>query len=198
MPTRTRDACATALENLSSTQAQKDAACRALTPALVAGRNCLSTKLSQLSPAIPLAVSSDIRSVAYQAHLRQVWDRMEDVVRWMARNPTIQTACAARRAEIAAEKGCNNADGCTSCYAASATQRSHCLVYRPANPSPSDAKHTEGKAFDVSRTRTIDPLTAALAGRNPPQNIQQFLNAPTNCNLSWGGAFNDDVHFYVP
>ncbi len=192
------DACATVLENLGSTQAQKDAACGTLTPALVAGRNCLSTKLSQLSPTIPLAVTSDIRSVAYQAHLRQVWDRMEDVVDWMAKNPTIQTACAARRAEIAAEKGCDNAGGCTSCYAESESQRSHCLKYRPANPSPSDAKHTEGKAFDVSQTRTIDPLQAVLEARTPPQKISQFLSAPTNCNLNWGGAFDDNVHFYVP
>lgn len=192
------DVCATVLENIGSTQAQKDAACGALTPALVAGRNCLSTKLSQLSPAIPLAVTSDIRSVAYQAHLRKVWDSMEDVVRWMRRNPTIQAACAARRAEIAAEKGCDNADGCTSCYAESASQRSHCLKYRPANPTPSDAKHTEGKAFDVSQTRTIDPLQDVLDARTPPQKIPQFLSAPANCNLSWGGAFGDDVHFYVP
>lgn len=192
------DACATVLENLSSTQAQKNAACGSLTPELVVGRACLKDKLSQLSPAIPLAVTSDIRSVAYQAHIRQVWDRMEDVVRWMRRNPTIQTACAARRAELAAEKGCDNAGGCTSCYAESASQRSHCLVARPANPSPSDAKHTQGKAFDVSQTRTIDPLQAILDARTPPQKIPQFLSAPTNCNLSWGGAFNDPVHFYVP
>jgi hypothetical protein len=34
--------------------------------------------------------------------------------------------------------------------------------------------------------------------RTPPQAITQFLNAPPNCNLNWGGAFDDDVHFYVP
>ena len=197
------DACATVLENISSIQAQKDAACGALTEALKTGMACLRDKLSRTNDLdtytpIPLKITSDIRSVAYQAHLRQVWDRMEEVVDWMARNPTIQTACAARRAEIAAEKGCNNAGRCTSCYAESATQRSHCLAYRPANPSPSDAKHTQGKAFDVSRTRTINPLRAVLDARTPPQKIPQLLNAPTNCNLNWGGSFNDLVHFYVP
>jgi len=192
------DACATVLENTSSTQAQKDAACGALTDNLKTGMACFRDKLSNLSPAIPMVVTSDIRSVAYQAHLRQVWDRMERVVKWMVDNPTIQTACAARRAEIAAEKGCNNAGECISCYAESASQRSHCLVHRPANPSLSDAKHTEGKAFDVSRTRTLDPLQVMPDARTPPQAITQFLNAPTNCNLNWGGAFDDDVHFYVP
>jgi hypothetical protein len=169
-----------------------------LTDKLKTGMACFRDKLSGLSPAIPLKITSDIRDIAYQAHLRQVWDRMEDVVRWMRRNPTIQAACAARRAEIAAEKGCDNAGVCTSCSAASAAQRSHCLAGRPANPSPNDAKHTQGNAFDVSQTSTIDPLQAVLGGRTPPQNIPQFLNAPTNCNLSWGGTFNDPVHFYVP
>jgi len=192
------DACAEVLENINSTQAQKDAACGALTDNLKTGMACFSNKLSGLTPAIPLNITSDIRDVAYQAHLRQVWDRMEDVVQWMTDNPTIQTACAARRAEFAAEKGCDNAGGCTSCYAESASQRSHCLAYRPANPSSSDAKHTEGKAFDVSRTRTVDPLQAVLDARTPPQKIPQFLSAPTNCNLSWGGTFDDDVHFYIP
>ncbi len=194
------EVCAQVLESINSTQAQKDAACGALTPALKTGMSCLRDKLTAMTPAIPMRVTSDIRSIAYQAHLRQVWDRMEDVVDWMVKNPTIQTACAARRAEIAAEKGCDNAGGCTSCYAESAAQRSHCLVVRPANPSPNDALHTQGNAFDVSQGGTINPLLAALAARDPPQNIQQFLNAPTNCNLNWGGSFDDPdpVHFHVP
>jgi hypothetical protein len=194
------------LENINSTQAQKDAACGALTPALLAGKACLMDKLSALSPAVPLKVTSDIRSVAYQAHLREVWDKMERVVDWMDKHLTIQSACAARRAEFAAEKGCDKAGPCKSepnevCYPESSTQRSHCIVGRPANPSPNDAQHTQGKAFDVGKTSTIDPLLAVLGGRTPPETISQFLNAPTNCNLSWGGTFIDNydpVHFYVP
>lgn len=195
------DACAQALENVSSTQAQKNAACGSLTPAMQAGKSCLEGKLSSMSPAISLAITADIRSIAYQAHLKEIWDKMQVLVRLMKEDPAMQTACAARRAEIAAEKGCDNAGVCTSCYPSTATRRSHCIAGMPASPNPNDAQHTQGKAFDVSRTRTINPLRAALGARNPPQAIQQFLDAPpTNCNLNWGGTFKDNydpVHFYA-
>lgn len=200
------DACAEVLENISSTQAQKDAACGALTPALQAGEACLAGKLFSMSPAIPLVITSDIRDVAYQAHFREIWDKMEELVRLMKNDPAMQTACATRRAEIAAEKGCDKAGPCKSkkdevCYAESATQRSHCLIGRPANPNPDDAQHTSGNAFDVSRTYTINPLQAALGALRPPETIPQFLDAPpTNCNLNWGGTFTDNydpIHFYV-
>lgn len=195
------DACAQALENISSTQAQKDAACGSLTPAMQAGKSCLEGKLSSMSPAISLAITADIRDIAYQAHFREIWDKMEKLVRLMKEDPAMQTACAVRRAEIAAEKGCNNAGPCTSCTSPIATQRNHCLKGRPAKPSPNDAQHIQGNAIDVSETRTMDPLLAALGARRPPQTIPQFLDAsPTNCNLNWGGTFKDNydpVHFYA-
>jgi hypothetical protein len=186
------EACATVLENISSTQAQKDAACGALTDKLKTGMACFRDKLSGMSPAIPLSITSDIRSVAYQAHFREIWDKMQALVA-LEDDPAKRAACSVRRAEIAGR--------CTSCYAASTTQRSHCLKARPANPSPNDAQHTQGKAFDVSEASTYSPLQTALDGLNPPQNIQQFLNAPTNCNLTWGGTFINNidlVHFYAP
>ncbi|MEK7207408.1 MAG: hypothetical protein AAB134_05955 [Pseudomonadota bacterium] len=191
------DACAEVLENINSTQAQKDAACGALSDKLKTGMACFRDKLSGLSPAVPLKITSDIRDIAYQAHLRDIWDKMEDLVDRMNKDPAMRTACAARRAEVAAEKGCDNADRCTSCYSESATRRSHCLKGRPANPSPNDAQHTQGNAFDVSETYTIDPLQDALDARNPPQDIQQYLDAPTDCKLNWGGNFDDydPVHF---
>ena len=197
------DGCAEVLENIHSTQSQKDAACGALTDKLKTGMACFSDKLSRTNDLvtgtpIPLKITSDIRSVAYQAHFREIWKKMELLVPLMARDPVMRTACAARRAEIAAEKGCDNADVCKSCYSESATQRSHCLKGMPAPPNPNDAQHTQGNAFDVSGTATISPLLAALGGRRPPETIPQFLDAPTNCNLIWGGAFktnNDPVHF---
>jgi hypothetical protein len=211
-PLPANDACAQALENLHTTQAQKDAACGTLTPALKAGEKCLADKLKfvnipDTATPIPLKVTSDIRDLAYQAHFREIWDKMEEVVDEMERDPDMQTACAARRAEIAAEKGCDKAGPCKSepnevCYPESSTQRSHCLAGRPARPNPNDAKHTQGNAFDVSRTSTINPLQAVLDARHPPQNIQQFLDGPpTNCKLNWGGTFSsnyDPVHFFVP
>ncbi len=191
------DACAQVLENTSSTQAQRDAACGALTPAIQSGKTCLQSKLNGLS--IPLKITGDIRDVAYQAHLREIWDKMEDLVE-LEDDPIKKTACSARRAEIAAEKGCDNAGRCKNCFAESSAQRSHCLKGRPASPNPNDAQHTQGNAFDVSESSTIAPLNSALNNLRPPQTIPQFLDAPTNCNLNWGGSFSgnyDPIHFYA-
>ena len=127
---------------------------------------------------------------------------MEKLVE-LENDPVKKNACAARRAEVAAEKGCDNAGPCESqsCSAASGNnQRSHCLKGRPANPSPNDAQHIQGNAFDVSEDYTITPLQDVLDARNPPQTIPQFLDAPTNCNLNWGGTFPDNydpIHFYA-
>ena len=208
------DACSAALENRNSTQAQKNAACGTLTPAMQTGQTCLENKLAAMTPAaIPFVRTGDIRSVAYQAHFRDIWDKMEEVVDLMNMNPAMQTLCADRRREIAAEKGCDNAGPCVAkketattpaipaCYPESATRRSHCLTAIPAPPDPNAAAHTQGKAIDVSRERTINPLLTALAGRKPPITIPQFLDVKPNCNLKWGGEFktnNDPVHFYVP
>ena len=193
------DACSAALENRNSTQAQKNDACGTLTAAMQTGQTCLENKLAAMTPAaIPFVRTGDIRSVAYQAHFRDIWDKMERLVELEA-DPAKHTACAARRAEIAAEKGCDNAGKCVgACYAPSATQRSHCFRGRPARPDPNGAKHTQGNAIDVSQEATIDPLIAALTGRNPTQTIQQFLDAAPNCNLKWGGTITDnvdEVHF---
>jgi hypothetical protein len=197
------DACANVLENIHSTRAQKDAACGVLTDNLKAGMACFSDKLSRTNDIvtgnpIPFVVTSDIRDIAYQAHFREIWDKMQLLVKLMKDDPAMQTACAARRAEIAAEKGCDNAGVCKSCYSESATQRSHCLKGMPADPNPNDAQHTQGNAFDVSATYTIAPLRVALGALRPPQNIPLFLDAPTNCGLIWGGMFitnKDPVHF---
>ena len=198
------DACANVLENINSTQAQKDAACGALTDNLKAGMACFSDKLSRTNDIvsgnpIPLKITSDIRDIAYQAHFREIWDKMEKLVPLMKNDPAMQTACAVRRAEIAAEKGCDNAGPCVGvCNQAG---RNHCIRGKPAKPSPNDAQHTQGNAFDVSYYYTIEPLQAALGGLRPPQTIPQFLDDPTNCNLKWGGTIKtniDLVHFYAP
>jgi hypothetical protein len=199
-PLPANDACAQALENLKTTQAQKDAACGTLSTAMKAGKSCLADKLSRTPNAanpIPLKVTADIRDIAYQAHLREIWDKMQALLK-LEDDPVQQTACAARRAEIAAEKGCNNGGRCESCYAESATQRSHCLKGRPS--SSNDAPHTKGNALDVSEASTIAPLKRVLNGRRPPQNIQQFLDGPPDCKLNWGGMFPgnyDPIHFQV-
>jgi hypothetical protein len=201
------DACAQALENISSTEAQKEAACGALTPAMQTAVNCFTGKLAQTNnPAtgnpISLVRTSNRRSNAYQRHFREIWEKMEELVELMERNPAMQTACAARRAEIAAEKGCDNAGKCATCYPPTATRRSHCLTGEPTRPTANGDSHTNGTAIDADREQTVKPLKSALATRTPPQTIQDFLDAPTPtaCGLRWLGPppNNDEVHFQVP
>jgi hypothetical protein len=191
-----QDACTLALENLSSTQAQKDAACGKLSQAMEDGKACLEKKLASLGTPIPLSVGVGVRSDGYQKHFREIWDKMEDVVEEMESNPIMRLACAARRAEIAAEKGCNNAGRCVG--ACTQAGRNHCLRGRPS--SSNTAPHTLGNAIDVSESRTIAPLRQLLKTRKPPQEIQQFLDEVPDCKLIWGGTFKDNydpIHFQV-
>ena len=72
------------------------------------------------------------------------------------------------------------------------------IIHADANPN--DAQHTQGNAFDVSEDYTINPLQDVLDAGNPPQDIQQFLDAPKDCGLTWGGTFSDNydpIHFGV-
>ncbi len=200
-PVPENDVCAQTLEAYNPTQAQKTAACGTLTTGMQTAVNCFADKLSRINnpttgQPIPLRITADIRNLAYQAHFREIWDKMEDIVFEITRNPALQTACAARRAEIAAEKGCDNAGPCAPCSAPTATARRHCLASRPAPPNPNDATHVQGNAIDVDRGQTVDPLQSALNQRTPPQSIQGQLDAPTNCRLDYLGA-QDPVHFQL-
>lgn len=203
-PIPTNDTCAQTLEAYNSTQAQRTAACGTLTPPMQTAVGCFQNKLATVNnPAtgqpIPLVVTADIRNIEYQRHLREVWDKMERLVDLTEGNQALANACATRRAELAAEKGCNNAGPCLTCTAATATARSHCIVSMPSAPDPNIASHTFGQAIDADRDRTVNPLANALAARNPPQGIQGFLDASPNCKLRWGGLFNpvDRVHFQL-
>lgn len=193
------DACATALED-NSTQAQKDAACGTITPAMASGQQCLSNAIA--AKGIPFNVTSQVRSLAYQAHFREIWNGMEALA--AITDPAVQQACAARRTEYAAEKGCDNGGACVTC---SGSGRNHCLKQTPAKPS-SAAQHANRNAIDVSAAQTITPLQTYLNGLRPPQTITQFIAAqncaitcatvpPSTGSLIWGGTFKvrDPVHF---
>jgi hypothetical protein len=193
------------LERYNSTQAEKDAACGTLTPTMQTAVACFQNKLTGVNnpttgQPIPLIITAGIRNVEYQRHLREIWDKMERIVRETRNNPTLQASCATRRAELAAEKGCDHAGGCrprppyNECQIAGG--RNHCIVSQPAPPNPNDATHTQGNAIDVDETQTVNPLETALSLRTPPQTIQGWLDAPNNCNLNWLGDA-DRVHFQL-
>lgn len=156
----------------------------ALLPDAQAGVNCVKAK----EPSA--VISSGTRTVAYQAHLKEIWDKSKQL------NKAINlknTACQPLRDKVEAEKGCNGG---------------HCIVHPPAT----DSKHTMGKAFDVSRD-TIYGLLQRLRPPPPPLNSPQTLSqqhqadikliadwlvSPAACNLTWGGNFDDPVHFQIP
>lgn len=136
------------------------------------GEACLRDKLAVLG--IPYSgPTATIRTAAYQAHLRDVWDRNEDHKN--ITDPAERQACAAKRAIVENERN-----------------TIHGLVYRPADES----EHLTGKSFDISKT-TADTLKATMqqAGRS----VFGLLRSPPPCTLTWGGDYlistPDPVHF---
>ncbi|MFZ5502337.1 MAG: hypothetical protein ACOY3V_02215 [Pseudomonadota bacterium] len=78
---------------------------------------------------------------------------------------TMQVACTSRRAELAAEKGCDHAGKCILANDCTAGGRNHCFKARPAKPDPL-AGHSKGQAIDISganvNARTPRRLRRAL------------------------------------
>lgn len=161
----------------------------ALLPAAAEGLACLKRKTAGVF------VSSGTRTVAYQAHLKEIWDTLIKLD--ALEDPVEIKVCKPLRDKVLAEiGGCSNNSG-------------HCLKFQPAK----DSKHTIGKAFDV-RMVTIDtlllnlrpipplppklPLTPIQQQQADIKLIADFLAKPAACSLNWGGNFGDFVHFAVP
>ena len=167
----------------------------ALLPAAQAGVNCIKSK----NPSAH--ISSGTRTVAYQQHFIDIWNKMIELNKDDNRN---NPACKSLRDKVIAEKGCDIDDPCpkNGCIPGS-----HCLRNEPAINS----KHPTGNAFDVSDD-TIDGILTTLRP-NPPPNpplaaaqqkqadidlIADWLASPPVCNLVWGWSFGDRVHFQTP
>jgi len=138
------------------------------------GEPCLAQKLGSLG--IPYAgPTATIRTPAYQAHLGEVFDKFWEH-QWLITDPVAYQACTAKRAIVEAEMSKHGID-----YA----------------PTPSDSRHLDGRAFDISRS-TVGTLKRVLAQAG--QNISGLLSDPPACNLEWGGYWPvpDAVHFYTP
>lgn len=157
----------------------------ALTTDAQTGMQCFVGKASGIG--ITAAITSGTRTIAYQNHLVDVWDKIiqhnnvTDSATW--------EACRQRREKVIAEKGCNSSGGCEG----ACTAGSHCIRYQPA---VNNSRHTTGKAFDVSQV-TVASLLNGLAAQQPPQSMSELLANPTACNLIWGGDWipPDNVHF---
>lgn len=112
-----------------------------LTPATSTGLDCMRQRVSQLGGTFSL--NSAYRPVAYQEHLREVWDT------WMAIRNKSEPECEELRAEVQRE-----------------FQRHSLLVtQRPAAGNP-NAPHSRGLAFDASirnlpAGNTVDTVASA-------------------------------------
>lgn len=196
LPTKASDQCTDSLEHHTTT------GCPTLTAAMEKEKQCLSDKLS--AKGITMNVTATVRTMAYQRHFREVWDGMEDIDKV---DPSLTTACAARRAELAKEKGCDKAGGCVDKNKKSLCPLGgHCFNAMPAVPEKT-AKHPMGQAIDIKGGNVTALLTALSVP--PAQTMAQFLATPcatTTCTLpapklQWGGTFPgnpDRVHFYLP
>jgi hypothetical protein len=130
------------------------------------GEPCLKQKLGVLG--IPYTgPTATVRTAAYQKHLGEVFDLYWQH-QWLITDPVRYQACTAKRAIVEAEMSKHGID-----YA----------------PTPSDSRHLDGKAFDISRA-TVNRIA----------NVPALLSAAPACNLKWGGQFlkPDRVHFFTP
>ena len=160
----------------------------ALLPAAQAGLDCVKAKL----PGVTL--SGGTRTVAYQAHLREVWDKLIELNQ--LRDPIQIQACKPLRDRIKAHHDSCGGNG-------------HCIAYEPAT----DSDHPRGDAFDVSGIEGLlgklrpppdlqlpprPPLTSAQQRQVDVPLIADWLASPPTCNLVWGGSYGDTVHFSIP
>lgn len=160
-----------------------------LTEGMKAADQCLREKVEALG--INYVRTGTIRTLAYQRHLREVWDKMEQLA--ALTEPDQIQACAALRAQVAAEKGCDNAGSCSSCPPRPGA-RNHCLAYPPTTSD--EPPHALGIAIDVSRAM-VTRLSETVV--TDSSSLSDYINGVPSCNLIWGGTFvrPDSVHFQL-
>jgi len=136
------------------------------------------------------AVSSTVRTLAYQAHLRAVWDKFLELQDAIEDDPSIQQKCPALIAEVEGEMGFrldqdpeDKDDKCGT------TGRKHCIRVQPAKNDP---RHTQNVAFDIS-SKAVDAFINKYTTEK-----RDMATGANECNLTWGGTFKpkkDPVHF---
>ena len=166
-----------------------------LTPATQAAEQCLARRISAVvgEPATSgYEVTSTIRTLAYQKHLRNVWDKFWELKRKVKSDPSIQQRCQTLITKVEGEMGFQLTQDPTDederCNAA--LGRHHCVRYEPADADP---KHTKNIAFDIP-LKTVTTFERRLM-RPPPSTVQREANT---CGLTWGGTFRpkpDPIHF---
>lgn len=153
-------------------------ACAAgLTPEMQQEAQCLDNKITSLGIPYP-GPTATIRTPAYQAHLREIWEKLRELNN--LKDPAVIQACAGRKTEIEAHKF------------------SHGLTDRPA---VSNSRHESGNAIDIGRDVVRELINRVTTETS---DLQDYVNSPISnppaCNLQWGGRFRqyDWVHFQLP
>lgn len=135
-------------------------------------------------------VTATVRTLAYQAHLRKVWDKFFELQNKIKKKPAIKQMCPALIAKVEGEMGFRiDQDPTDSNLECTAAGRNHCIVQQPAAADP---KHVKNLAFDISRCTVRNFQNILL----PPRTMATEANA---CKLTWGGTFRpkpDPVHFF--
>lgn len=147
-----------------------------LTPEMQQQAQCLADKITSLG--VPYSgPTSTIRTGAYQAHLREIWEKLIELEN--LEDPAVKQACTSRKAEIEAHK------------------LSHGLTDRPATSS----QHEIGNALDAGKDVIRELINRVTTDTS---DLQDYVNSPfpnpPACNLRWGGRFQrrDTVHFQLP
>jgi hypothetical protein len=165
-----------------------------LSPATQAAEQCLAGRINTVvgPPSTSgYKVTSTIRTLAYQAHLRNVWDKFWELKGKVESDPTIQQSCQTLITKVEGEMGFHLTQNPTikreQCSAS--LGRAHCIRSGPAQTDP---KHTRNIAFDISS----DAVTNFEDSLTPPRTVQEEANT---CGLTWGGTFTpiDEVHFVL-
>lgn len=148
-----------------------------LSPEMQQEAQCLANKITSLGISYP-GPTSTIRTGAYQAHLREIWEKAIELDG--LDDPAVIQACASRKTEIEGHK------------------ISHGLTNEP---TASSSRHGTGEAVDVG-----NDVVRELSNRvtTDMSDLQEYVNSqisnPPACNLRWGGRFRqyDPVHFQLP
>lgn len=159
---------------------------RFLTPETQQAEQCLAQRFADMG--LSYTITSTYRTKAYQAHLRELWQKWNRINEYKKDDPAIFEACREVKATLDAEMGKSEGDRCTL------PGRAHCLVYAPSE----DSRHQNRKAFDIRRYN-VEEFEAALKVQMPKQTVQQYLDVQPSCDLTWGGTFRrpDIVHFQL-
>lgn len=165
---------------------------------------CLRGRVTTLLGSAKIyTVESTIRTYAYQAHLREVWDKYVALKGAVDKDKANKQRCAALISKVEGKMGflltqnpsanaipkitCNRMLG-----GAEFGHRSHCIRARPAKDDP---KHVAKTAFDIS-SDAADKVKILLDLRNAFEMTSNTVHTVANaCGLNWGGTFDDPVHF---